>query len=109
MTLKQVDKQRRFTYLIWTLIAIVSLLSFAGVITLLAKCRPITANWTSEIDGGGACMDADVFVALSKTAYGFDVLSDLAMASISTVLLWTPEMTLKAKVLTGLVLGLGVV
>lgn len=83
----------------------VSLLSIAGVITLLAKCRPITSNWTGE----GTCIDPDVFVALSKTAYVLDVLSDLAMATISSLLLWSPEMKLRSKITTGVVLGLGVV
>lgn len=82
-----------------------SLLSVAGTITLLAKCRPITSNWTGE----GVCIDSTVFVALSKTAYVFDVLSDLAMAIISALLLWSPEMKLRSKITTGLVLGLGAV
>lgn len=84
---------------------VVSLLSVAGVITLLAKCRPITSNWTGE----GTCINSNVFVALSKTAYVFDVLSDLAMATISTLLLWSPEMKTRSKVMTGVVLGLGMV
>lgn len=84
---------------------VVSLLCVAGFITLLAKCRPITANWT----GDGTCLDSDVFVALSKTAYAFDVTSDLAMATISTLLLWSPDMKMRSKIMTGVVLGLGVV
>lgn len=104
-TLKRVDKEKRFTYILWGLIVIVSLLSVAGVITLLAKCRPITSNWTGE----GTCIDSDVFVALSKTAYVFDVLSDLSMAIISTLLLWSPDMKMRSKVMTGVVLGLGLV
>lgn len=82
-----------------------SLLSIAGVITLLAKCRPITSNWTGE----GTCINPNVFVALSKTAYVFDVLSDLSMAIISTLLLWSPDMKTRSKVMTGVVLGLGLV
>lgn len=82
-----------------------SLLSFSSFVTLLAKCRPITSNWT----GDGTCLDSDVFVALSKTAYAFDVTSDLAMATISTLLMWSPDMKLRSKIMTGAVLGLGVV
>lgn len=48
-------------------------------------------------------------MALSKTAYVFDVLSDLSMAIISTLLLWTPDMKMRSKVMTGVVLGLGLV
>ncbi|KAG8168497.1 hypothetical protein KVR01_001246 [Diaporthe batatas] len=104
-TLKAISKGLRYTYAIWGLIVLVSLLSIAGVITLLAKCRPIQSNWL----GNGSCIDSDVFVALSKTAYAFDVLSDLAMATISTLLLWTPQMRFRSKVLTLAALGLGVV
>ncbi|KKY31620.1 putative cation-transporting atpase 4 [Diaporthe ampelina] len=104
-TLKGIAKGLRYVYAIWGLIVVVSLLSIAGVITLLAKCRPIQSNWT----GNGSCIESDVFVALSKTAYAFDVLSDLAMATISTLLLWTPRMRLRSKVLTVAALGLGVV
>lgn len=104
-TLKGIAKGLRYLYAIWGLIVLVSLLSIAGVVTLLAKCRPIQSNWT----GNGSCLDSDVFVALSKTAYAFDVLSDLAMATISTLLLWTPQMRLRSKVLTVAALGLGVV
>lgn len=104
-TLQRVDKERRFTYVLWGLIVVVSLLSFAGVTTLLAKCRPITSNWK----GDGECIDSSVFVALSKTAYVFDVLSDVAMAIISTLLLWGPEMKRSAKIMTSVVLGLGIV
>lgn len=103
--LKRIDKERRFVYILWGLIVLVSVLCIAAVITLLAKCRPIQANW----NGTGTCVNSDVFAALAKTAYAFDVLSDLAMATISTILLWTPEMRLSSKVLTGLALGLGVV
>lgn len=80
-----------------------------GFVTLLAKCRPITSNWTTANGEEGTCINPTVFVALSKTAYAFDVLSDVAMAAISTLLLWTPEMTLRTKVVTGVVLALGVV
>lgn len=104
-TLKRIDKERRFIYIVWGLIVVVSLLSVAGIITLLAKCRPITSNWT----GNGSCIASHDFVALSKTAYAFDVASDLAMATISTLLLWSPDMKLRSKIMTGLVLGLGVV
>lgn len=104
-TLRRIDKERRFAYIVWALTVIVSLLSVAGLITLLAKCRPITSNWT----GNGSCIASNVFVALSKTAYAFDVASDLAMATISTLLLWSPEMKLRSKIMTGSVLGLGVV
>lgn len=104
-TLKRVDKDGRFRYLTWGLIAVVSLVSVASFITLLAKCRPVSSNWT----GDGTCLDSDVFVALSKTAYAFDVASDLAMAVISTLLIWSPEMRLRSKIMTGVVLGLGVV
>ncbi|CAN8103117.1 unnamed protein product [Discula destructiva] len=104
-TLQKIDKERRFTYLVWGLIVVVSLLSVAGVITLLAKCRPIPANWTGA--DGGSCIASSVFVALSKTGYAFDVLSDVAMAVISTLLLWSPEMKMSAKVVTGAALGLG--
>lgn len=103
--LKRIDKERRFSYILWGLIVLVSVLSVAAVITLLAKCRPIQANW----NGTGTCVNSDVFAALAKTAYAFDVLSDLAMATISTLLLWAPDIRLRAKVLTGLALGLGVV
>lgn len=54
-------------------------------------------------------MSSSVFVALSKTAYAFDVASDLAMAAMSTFLMWNPRMRLRSKVVTGLILGLGVV
>ncbi|ROV87262.1 hypothetical protein VMCG_10847 [Cytospora schulzeri] len=104
-TLKRIDKERRFIYVLWGLIVLVSILSVAAVITLLARCQPIQANW----DGTGTCINSNVFVALAKTAYVFDVLSDLAMAIISTLLLWAPEMRLGSKILTGLALGLGVV
>ncbi|KUI72862.1 hypothetical protein VM1G_08627 [Cytospora mali] len=79
--LKRVGKERRFIYIIWGLIVLVSLLSVAAVITLLAKCQPIQANWT----GDGTCVSSNVFAALAKTAYVFDVLSDLAMAILSTL------------------------
>ncbi|KUI52528.1 hypothetical protein VP1G_10455 [Cytospora mali] len=102
--LKRVDKERRFIYIIWGLIVLVSLLSIAAVITLLAKCQPVEANWT----GDGTCLNSNVFAALAKIAYVFDVLSDLAMAILSTLLLWAPEMRLRSKVLTALALGLGV-
>lgn len=103
--LKRIDKERRYTYVLWALILLVSVLSVAAVITLLARCQPVHANWT----GNGTCIKSDVFVALAKTGYAFDVLSDLAMATISTLLLWGPDMRLRSKVLTGLALGLGVV
>lgn len=103
--LKRIDKERRFVYALWGLILMVSILSIAAVITLLAKCQPVQASW----NGSGTCLSSDVFAALAKTAYAFDVLSDLAMATISTLLLWAPEMRLRSKVLTGLALGLGVV
>ncbi|KAK7744619.1 hypothetical protein SLS53_003505 [Cytospora paraplurivora] len=103
--LKRVDKERRYAYILWGLIVLVSLLSIAAIITLLARCRPIQASWTSD----GACINSDSFVALAKTAYVFDVLSDLAMATISTLLVWSPGMRLGSKVLTGSAMGLGVV
>lgn len=103
-TLKAIAKGTRYIYAIWGLVVLVSLLSIAGVVTLLAKCRPIQSNWT----GNGSCIDSDVFVALSKTAYAFDVLSDIAMATISTLLLWNPQMRLRSKVLTVAALSLGV-
>lgn len=84
---------------------LVSLLGITGFITLLAKCHPIEDNWSDE----GSCMSSSVFVALSKTAYAFDVASDLAMAAMSTFLMWNPRMRLRSKIMTGLILGLGVV
>lgn len=83
---------------------LVSLLGISGFITLLAKCQPVQASWTGE----GTCMDSNVFVALSKTAYAFDVASDLAMAVMSTFLMWNPRMRLRSKIMTGSILGLGV-
>lgn len=84
---------------------LVSLLGITGFITLLAKCHPIEANWSDE----GSCMSSSVFVALTKTAYAIDVASDLAMAGMSTFLMWNPRMRLRSKIMTGLILGLGVV
>ncbi|PSR83680.1 hypothetical protein BD289DRAFT_369632 [Coniella lustricola] len=104
-TLKRVDTKRRFIYAIWGLIALVIVLCVAVIITLLAKCRPIQANWT----GNGTCMDSDIFVALAKTGYALDVVTDLAMAVISTMLLWGPELSVTSKVTTGLALGLGAI
>lgn len=103
--LKRVDKERRYAYILWGLIVLVSLLGIGAIITLLARCRPIQASWTSD----GTCINSDSFVALAKTAYVFDVLSDLAIATISTPLLWAPGMRLGSKVLTGSAMGLGVV
>lgn len=103
--LERIDKERRFLYVLRGLMVLVSLICIAAVITLLAKCQPIQANW----NGTGTCVSSDVFAVLAKTAYAFDVLSDLAMATISTLLLWAPGMRLRSKVLTGLALGLGVV
>ncbi|KAF3768024.1 hypothetical protein M406DRAFT_70126 [Cryphonectria parasitica EP155] len=54
-------------------------------------------------------MDSDIFVALAKTGYAFDVVSDLAMATISTLLLWSPEMAVKSKIMTGVALGFGII
>lgn len=104
-TLRRIDEKKRFTYIVWGLIVLVSLLTVVGVITLLAKCSPVQANW----EGEGSCMKTNVFVALAKTGYAFDVVTDLAMAVISTLLLWRPDMSLKSKAMGGTALGLGVV
>lgn len=54
-------------------------------------------------------MDSNIFVALAKTGYALDVVTDLAMAVISTLLLWGPELSVRSRIMTGIALGLGVV
>jgi hypothetical protein len=78
-----------------------------GLAFLLLTCRPIEANWTMA-PGSGDCLGIYWYTLLSKIASIVNVLADLGVAIIPMFLLRKVQMQTKLKVLTGMVLGLGI-
>lgn len=104
-TIKRLTTRRLYLNTIWGLIILSALMSTAGVLVLLVSCRPIEASWNPSL---GTCIAPVYFVILSKLASVVNVLSDFAVAVLPMLLLRGVQMKLRVKIMTSVLLGLGI-
>jgi hypothetical protein len=75
---------------------------------IMGGCQPIEANWESTL-GDSQCLSARFFDIFLISAATYNVTSDVGVALIPIFLLWNIQMKLRLKILTNMVLGLGIV
>lgn len=75
-----------------------------AVIAVLVRCKPISASWT----GQGTCLDQSIIVTLTYVVSAVNILTDWSVAIMPAFILWNVQMKRKLKLMTGMILGLGV-
>ncbi|RSL87674.1 hypothetical protein CEP52_015456 [Fusarium oligoseptatum] len=89
---------------IWTQVGTV--LAYGGVITVIwAHCTPVHKNWQVYPNPGDACTLA---VANYLTLVVLNIATDLVIVSIPVPLLWTVKLSIKRKLIIGVLLCSGV-
>ncbi|EEU46894.1 uncharacterized protein NECHADRAFT_5929, partial [Fusarium vanettenii 77-13-4] len=89
---------------IWTQVGTV--LAYFGVITVIwAHCTPVHKNWQVYPNPGDACTLA---VANYLTLVVLNIATDLVIVSIPVPLLWTVKLSIKRKLIIGVLLCSGV-
>lgn len=85
---------------VWVLLAITWASYMVTFIGDLLVCRPIEATWKPELvlSGQAYCAPMELMIALSHTATGSTVATDLACAVLPGIILWNTQMNTKAKI-----------
>lgn len=96
VTLIRIATQRRFVYILYGLIAILA---------VLVRCRPIAASWNPTL---GTCLPQTIIITLTYVVSVINIINDFSVAIIPVFMLWNVQMRRKLKILTTMILGLGI-
>jgi hypothetical protein len=99
--------KRRYRWLIWGLIITAALVGLAGLAVSLLRCRPIELNWAGTSAGDPRCLSSRFIDIFSVAKNSYVAVTDMVVAILPIFLLWNIKMRLKLKILTNMVLGLG--
>ncbi|KAI1763612.1 hypothetical protein GGR53DRAFT_531365 [Hypoxylon sp. FL1150] len=85
---------------VWVLLAITWASYLVTFIGDMLVCRPIEASWKPELvlSGEAYCAPMELMIALSHTATGSTVATDLACAVLPGIILWNTQMNKRSKI-----------
>lgn len=105
VTILYICVERRYKYLMYTIMSIMAITSCICVVWFFVNCVPFQGYWNP---GVGECKAADGFLNLSYVGTAAQVASDWACATTPFFVVWKLQMTRRSKVAVVAVLGLGV-
>ncbi|KAF2642450.1 hypothetical protein P280DRAFT_447850 [Massarina eburnea CBS 473.64] len=101
----RVTPQRRFRWILYSVIATSTLGSFIRVVTYLARCQPLEAAWNPS---KGKCGSPSI---LTKVTYFFGavcIITDWICAILPAFVIWSIQLSRKAKIYISVMLAMGV-
>ncbi|EQB58536.1 hypothetical protein CGLO_01206 [Colletotrichum gloeosporioides Cg-14] len=105
VTLIRIATQRRFVYILYGLIAMSAISTFIAILAVLVRCRPIAASWNPTL---GTCLPQTIIITLTYVVSVINIINDFSVAIIPVFMLWNVQMRRKLKILTTMILGLGI-
>lgn len=103
-TLIRLSKRRRYPYPLHALFTVSAILGTVSFFAALFRCKPVSAAWTGE----GTCISQKVTIGFSYDISALNIVIDLATAIIQIFLSWHMQMKKNLKILTYMILGLGI-
>ncbi|KAK8038124.1 hypothetical protein PG994_014891 [Apiospora phragmitis] len=103
--------QKRYRYLIWGSIVVITLWSLALFFWNVFQCNPVEAQWDYTIlerDPTAHCASGDEIVNAAYALSVMSILSDWLYALIPIPIVWSIKMTTQAKITVVLILSMGV-
>jgi hypothetical protein len=101
----RVTPQRRYRWILYSVIVVSTLGSFIRVVTYLARCQPLQAAWSPS---KGTCGSPAI---LTNVTYFFGtvcIITDWICAILPAFVIWKIQLSRKAKIYVGIMLALGV-
>ncbi|EXF82141.1 hypothetical protein CFIO01_00655 [Colletotrichum fioriniae PJ7] len=104
-TLVRIATRRRFICTLYGLVAMSAVSTLIAILAVLVRCRPVAASWDPSL---GSCLDQTIIITLTYVVSVINIINDFAVAIIPVFMLWNIQMRRRLKVLTILILGLGI-
>ena len=104
-TLVRISVRRTHTVLLGGLVAVSVVGSLATSLVLTLRCRPLAASWDPA---RGACHNPELVVVFTYLMSAVNIVTDTAVALVPIHLLWDVQMPPRVKMLSWLILGIGV-
>jgi len=104
-TLLRITIQRKYAYILWALIAVTAVSNLVAFSAALARCKPVSATWNPA---AGTCLDQSIIITLTYVVSSVNIATDWSVAIIPIFILWNIQMRRKLKLITGSILGIGV-
>ncbi|KAF6813172.1 hypothetical protein CMUS01_12896 [Colletotrichum musicola] len=104
-TLIRIATHRRFVYTLYGLITISAVSTFIATLAVLIRCKPVAASWNSAL---GTFLPQTIIITLTYVVSVINIINDFAVAIIPIIMLWNVQMRRKLKIITTMVLGLGI-
>ncbi len=99
--------QRRYKWILWISMGIITVWSLASFLWDLFQCSPVQAQWDFTIKNS-QCATADQVVMGAYALSVMTILSDWLYALLPVPMVWNVKMTKQAKASVVVVLGLGI-
>ncbi|KAK7953950.1 integral membrane family protein [Apiospora saccharicola] len=103
--------QKRYRYLIWGSLVVITIWSLALFFWNLFQCNPVPAQWDYTIlerDPKAHCASGEEIVSAAYALSVMTILSDWLYALIPIPIVWNVKMTTQAKITVVLILSMGV-
>lgn len=104
-TLVRISVKRAHTVFLGGLVAVSVVGSLAASLVLTLRCQPLAASWDP---GRGACHNPELVVVFTYLMSAVNIVTDTAVATVPIHLLWDVQMPPRVKMLSWLILGIGV-
>ncbi|KAF6798272.1 hypothetical protein CSOJ01_12704 [Colletotrichum sojae] len=104
-TLIRIATHRRFVYTLYGLITMSAVSTFIAILAVLIRCKPVAASWNPAL---GTCLPQTIIITLTYVVSVINIVNDFTVAIIPIIMLWNVQMRRKLKIITTMVLGLGI-
>lgn len=79
--------------------------TFIAILAVLIRCKPVAASWNPAL---GTCLPQTIIITLTYVVSVINIINDFAVAIIPIIMLWNVQMRRKLKIITTMILGLGI-
>lgn len=93
--------------IIYISLALYSAMTVVFFIYLMIQCAPVEYLWTQYSGAAGSCMSTHKIADLSYAHSTIGIVTDIALGSVPTMIVWNLKLTKRTRTSVGLVLGLG--
>ncbi|KAK9794127.1 hypothetical protein AB5N19_04486 [Seiridium cardinale] len=104
-TLIRVALHQRYIWILRVLILVSAIITIMAMTVVLVRCKPVAANYDPTL---GTCVNQDLILAFTYVVSGVNIATDWSVAIIPIFILWDVQMRRYLKIMTWVVLGLGV-
>ncbi|KKY26997.1 putative cation-transporting atpase 4 [Phaeomoniella chlamydospora] len=106
LSLLRITNRPRYRWPVYIAMFLATLSTTIGFFTILAWCRPISANWDPS---AGKCANATIVTNISFFISASAILTDWTCAILPAFILWEIQLNRRTKMTVMFVLALGVV